>query len=922
MLELNTDKGANSDGLDILNEVIRCFGPMLDDREKQALQKAILDILNDDRTVSIVKKKAVIAISLLAVHIPDRLLTSLVSNISDTFQSQKLTLPKRRVLIIVVGSLSKSIPRRIGPHLKTLAPHVLAALGEKEFDKYEEDAAEDGVINPEVEEVREAALVALEGFLSSCSNDMRPFTNEAIGASLRYVTYDPLSVNDEDDEAMGGTLGGHDDDEAETNGFQEEDEDFEEEGALSDDDDTSWKIRRCAAKNLYAVISTRSNGDLLEDGTLYDQIAPVLIKRFTEREENVRIEILNILASLVRRTGEDLSLARPQSVQQIDLTPDISQRSRKRRRVNSNVDSFDTASAFSSNIGLQSPAVSPPPVSGPRADLARLSPAVIRGVAKLLKTSSIATKEAAITLLRDVVLVHSGGLSDAFGRVVESLVDAVKGAAVFGVGSKSTSTGASVASTGSKMRIDAMQLVSAVCDTHSSSVMSPYIDNLLPGIVAAVSDKYYKVAIEGLLTLESITKVLTPPRSAGSEIQRGNYLEIIYNSILARSTATDADLEIRRQAIQVLGVLLARTSRTKLLSVEKRSKAFAVLQDRLKNETTRLSAVKAVDLITASAAEKGDLQEPWVKAAALELGAQLRKADRSVRGASLSALRTLLSNNVALSNLDDKTISSLAEMLLPLFSSNELGLMGLAMTCMNKLVEKSPKTVVDAKLIAALCEVIITPLGGAVFDALLALIRTIGEKGVGQPLMAALLQEVGVRGDPSIVGKAIGTLLIAGGETVGVTIDAFTTELEVTRDSPRKCLALSILGEAGLHLGATSPLRPELFSAHFSSNSESVPRAAAVALGRAGAGNINTFLPVILSNINRTGNMQYLSLHSIKEILQVAGANRSDISPYAKEIWDKLLEASQQEENRIIGAECIGRITIIEPRTYLPLLQV
>ena len=68
--------------------------------------------------------------------------------------------------------------------------------------------------------------------------------------------------------------------------------------------------------------------------------------------------------------------------------------------------------------------------------------------------------------------------------------------------------------------------------------------------------------------------------------------------------------------------------------------------------------------------------------------------------------------------------------------------------------------------------------------------------------------------------------------------------------------------------------------------------------------------------------MQYLSLHSIREILQYAGNNRSDISPYTKEIWDRLLEASQLEDNKVLGAECIGRIAIIEPSRFLPLLQV
>lgn len=261
-------------------------------------------------------------------------------------------------------------------------------------------------------------------------------------------------------------------------------------------------------------------------------------------------------------------------------------------------------------------------------------------------------------------------------------------------------------------------------------------------------------------------------------------------------------------------------------------------------------------------------------------------------------------------------------MLLPLISAQDLNLLGLAMSVLGKLVKRNPRKVVDEHLIDALCAVVLSPLGGAVFESYLALVKIIGDQAVGQPLMQGLLQKVGVAGDPAVVGKAIGTLLVSGGSTVGVRITDFETELRSSKDSQRKCLALSVLGEAGLRLGASSPLEPNLFSSHFSSKSENVPRAAAVALGRAGAGNINTYLPVILSNSEKTGQMQYLSLHSIKEILQYAGKAHSDISPYTKDIWKKLLKASQAEDNRVLGAECLGRLTIIEPKTYLSMLQV
>ena len=922
LLDIGSGKGANNDAVDVMIEVIRSFGPMLEDPEKQAFQKAIISILDDDRTSSVVKKKAVLAISLLAVYMSDRLLSIFVHDTIERFQKPELTPAKRRLLISMVGSLSRSVPQRLGSHMESIAPFVLSALSEQEYEDALANLDEDGAPNTDIEEVREAGLIALEGFLASCSNDMRSFTNESIDAALRYVVYDPNSAMDEDDEAMGETQGSDDKDE-ETLAHSNEDDDFEEDAVMSDDDDASWKIRRCAAKALYAIISTRSNGDLLENGTLYDRIAPVLVNRFKEPEENVRLEVLSTMAALIKKTGEGAAFIAPSIGQEVDFTAEYASRSRKRRRVDSDAGSFDVPGAAPPLMGLASPVASPSPISGPKADLARLSPAIVRGVAKLLKQNSISTKQSAIVLLRDLVLVHNGGLSDNLGKVIEPLVDAVKssGSSVIPV----SSSGGAAAATGSKMRIETLQLISAVCDTHSSKVIAPYIGHIVPSVITAIKDKNYKVSSDALLSIESMIKVLTPPRSAGSEQQRRLNLGSIFDVVIARAMASDADLEVRQRAMHALGILIARTSgsaNVKLLDLEKRWQALKVLQERLKSETTRVSAINAIDLVAASVIDPSDLQQNWVREVILELGAQLRKADRRLRGTSLTALRSFVGNPTVITKLDDKTLIGLSGMLLPLVNAQDLNLLGLALSILTKLVEAKPKKIVETNVNKALCVVILSPLGGVVFDIYLELIKTIGREKVGQPLMKGLLQDVGVSGDPAVVGKAIGTLLVSGGSTVGVDINDFANELRSSKDSQRKCLALAVLGEAGLRLGSKSPLETQLFTIHFDSKSENVPRAAAVALGRAGSGNIKIYLPIILSNSDKSGNLQYLALHSIKEILQDTSKAKSDISPYKNQIWEKLLSASQAEDNKTLGAECIGRLAIIDPRTFLPMLQV
>lgn len=113
---------------------------------------------------------------------------------------------------------------------------------------------------------------------------------EIIEASTELIKYDPnyAAVDDEMEEDETEA-----DDEIDD---EEEEDDFEE--VYDDDDDTSWKVRRGAVKVLQMAVQTRL--ELLS--TFYKLIAPVLITRFGEREETVRLEIWNTYTLLLRQT--------------------------------------------------------------------------------------------------------------------------------------------------------------------------------------------------------------------------------------------------------------------------------------------------------------------------------------------------------------------------------------------------------------------------------------------------------------------------------------------------------------------------------------------------------------------------------------------------------------------------------------------
>ena len=918
MLDLNSKKEIDPEAVDVLIEVVRCFGPMLREPEVAAFQELLIGILETDRAGSVVKKRAVVAVSILALYLTDTALSGFVTHLMEGLKNPHLTPVQRRLYITILGSMARSIPARFGKNLKTLAPFVLAALSEQELAEQLENSAEDGEPDPEIDDVRESALVALEGFLASCGTEMRVYTEETIAAALRFLKYDP-NYNDDDDEEMGGTQSDEDD-----MGDFGDDDDYEAEAGFDDDDDdASWKVRRCAAKALYTLISTRGSGDLLDDGTLYTQVAPVLVQRFNEREENVRLEVIATMSSLIRKTGEGVLVKfSGEDADYVNHAP----QSRKRRRESSSTATFDTKSLLSLSAGLTSPTIEPLPASGPRADLARLSPAIIKSTTKLLKSSSIPTKQALVNLLDDIVSVQNGGLSEYFGQIVEPIIDAIK-APTGSVGSTTAITsGGAASATANTLRIAALRLIGDIAKTHSSSVLQPYLPKIIPGVVSAVNDKYYKISSEGIGTVEQLVKALTPPRSRLVNQNHQSDLQQLYKVVIGRVTATDADLEVRQRAIHALGILLARTATpegSSLLTLEDRKAALQILSDRLKNETTRLAAVRAIDTIAALTTSKDQLPPVWIREVSLELSAQLRKANRSLRSASLAALKNLVVAPASRSSLDPPTVQGLVSALLPLLTTAELHLLGPSLLVLASLVSDNAKLVVTDPLNAALCGLLTSSLGGAVLEAVLNLVSRIGENGVGEKLMAGLLKDVSINGDPAVVGKVIGTLLVYGGPSVGVNVDNFLTEVANTgSNDAQRSLALAVLGEAGLRLGGKSPLKPATFMAQFSSPSDKVPIAAAIALGRAGAGNVPVYLPEILTAIEKGGKVQYLLLHSIKEILQQASNNQADISKYTKAIWSNLLSASQAEDNKAVGAECIGRVAIIDPKTYMPELQV
>ncbi|KAJ4411241.1 hypothetical protein N0V85_003865 [Neurospora sp. IMI 360204] len=899
-----------SDSVDVLIEVVRCFGPVLTLVEIEALHDAVVNLLAQEKCTSVVKKRAVAAVSMLAHYLSDDLLAAFVKRTVTLLRKSSMPPATRRLYITILGSMARSIPHRFGRYLPEVVSFVLDALNEEELQTQLEAIQEGSETTSEWSDVREAALVALDAFLSSCPNQMRPYTNDAIEACLRYLKFDPNYAADEDEEM-------EEEEEEEDDDFDDDDE-FEADGSFDDDDDASWKVRRCAAKALHTIISTRSSGDLLESGVLYQKVAPALIKRFDEREENVRLEVLSATSLLIRKTGEgvipDFTIDSA-SGDSIGQAP----QSRKRRRQSSAAGQAGMPVNLS-GTGLTSPKAEKIPATGPRADLAALTPAIVKSATKLLKGKLIPTKQATINILDDLISVQKGGLAPYLDQITDLILDAIKLTGLSTSSAQISFAGGSASATTNTLRIAALRLINSFARNHSSNDLQPYLPKIVDGVVSVVHDRVYKIAAEAVQTAEEVSKAITPPRARMTAQKFKGELQKLYSVMVDRTTDNDADAEVRQKAIHALGTLLSRTSGTEgaaLLSDEDRKTALGHLKERLFNETTRLAAVRAIDTVAALSSSGDSFDAPWTHEVVVELAAQLRKANRSLRGSSVMALKHLVLSPATKNTLDDATVQKVVTALVTVITHYDAQLLGPGLLVLAHLAQEKPQIVITEELMTALCKLLMeSTVTGTVLDSLLVLVHSIGQTGKGEVLMQRLLNEVALSGDPSVVGKVIGTLLVASGNKGTYTAELFVQEIQKQKGE-RASLALTILGEAGLRLGDKFPYSPSLFLEQFHSEYDKTSLSAAVALGRAGAGNVAAYVPVILQAMHQGGNTQYLLLQSIKEVLQQVAISSTDLGQLSTPIWNQILAASGSEDNKAVCAECIGRLVIIDPKTYM-----
>ncbi|KAK1323881.1 Cullin-associated NEDD8-dissociated protein 1 [Acorus calamus] len=534
----------------------------------------------------------------------------------------------------------------------------------------------------------------------------------------------------------------------------------------------------------------------------------------------------------------------------------------------------------------------------PRWLLKQEVPKIVRSLNRQLREKSIKTKVGVFSVLKELVIVLPDSLTDHIGSLITGIERALN--------DKSST---------SNLKIEALVFIRLVLASHSASDFHPYIKVLLNPVLSAVGERYYKVTAEALRVCGELVRVIRPSFEA-CPLDFKPYVRPIYNAILSRLANQDQDQEVKESAISCMGLVISTFGDD--LKNELHT-CLPILVDRMGNEITRLTAVKAFAVIASSPLHIN--LSCVLEQVVAELTAFLRKANRPLRQATLGTLNSLV---VA---CGDQIGSSAYEVIIvelsTLISDSDLHMTALALElCCTMMSDgKSGQNVgltALQRFFAALVHSANTSFD-ALLDSLLSTAKPSPQTGgLAKQALYSVAQCVAV------------LCLAAGDQKCGSTVEMLMSILKDggVANTAKQHLSLLCLGEIGRRKDLSTHADIEkIVIESFQSPFEEIKSAASYALGNIAVGNLSKYLPFILDQIENQQKKQYLLLHSLKEVIVRQSSDKSVKAELQDANIEKILNLlfnhceSEEEGVRNVVAECLGKIALIEPRKIVHTLK-
>jgi cullin-associated NEDD8-dissociated protein 1 len=205
-----------------------------------------------------------------------------------------------------------------------------------------------------------------------------------------------------------------------------------------------------------------------------------------------------------------------------------------------------------------------------------------------------------------------------------------------------------------------------VCNNHDPvHIRKGLRQTLLPQLCQAVQEQWYKVIAEALRALAAVPRFFVIGFNNEQETPQERKQEMddvakqLYTAMEPLLAAHDVDQEIKECALTACASLLSALHSS--LSKEQTTRLLHLLLERLKNETTRIAAIKTLGGIAASSpnSENKSLDlTPILGDSIQTMASFLKLQSRSLKQSSLEALDTVITNH-GLSNDVSKDLYSM-----------------------------------------------------------------------------------------------------------------------------------------------------------------------------------------------------------------------------------------------------------------------
>ncbi|KAF7365527.1 Cullin-associated nedd8-dissociated protein 1 [Mycena venus] len=763
------------------------------------------------------------------------LFTDLLATHVFPFLASNANLEKQRTTVQLVAAVARTAPTQVAPVLGEIVPGVLKAVQRDD------------------DELREGSLQALEALLLRCPTEITPYVPPIVQAGTQYIKYDPNYAGDDEDEEMADA--DEDDEEAELDEY-------------SDDEDTSYKIRRSATKLLAAIVGTRP--ELLS--TVYKDVSPVLISRFGDREETVRLEVWATYVVLLNQTA--LYGGQPQSKEDSSL---------KRKRDPETMDVEE----------------------GPYSLLKAQVPALSKALLNQLKSSKTppATLQAGFALLHALLDVLPGSLTSQVPSIT-----ATSKSILSQPPSTSTST----------LHLACLSFLALFFASHSPPTFTSSLPNLTPALLRSLGERHPRVASETFRVFSALLNALKPIK-AGSE-----WPEAVYEQAVARLSAHDTDAEVRACAETCVGDLWVCA--TDVVRGRDRREWEAICRAGAKTE----GAVKVVTRVAKEV--PGALGDAWVNGCVEWAMGLLKRGGRAGKMEVFQGLDVLLRSYTG--GVPAALPSALVPQVKPYLSINDIPLLSQALSLLALLLELTPTTTfpeIESDLLPDVYRIAHSPLvSGAALDSLLSFCAALvsADHQIATHLIPNLViaVEKAPRADasPNNIAKAVAQIVKSQQAIAAGTIAQYAKNIKKTSKAKPVTVVLSllILGELGRFIDMSN--QQEIFRdaiEHFSAEQEDIRAAASFAAGNIAIGSLQQFLPEIVKIVKSDAKKRLLSLHALKEV--VTHCSQGQLEGVADMLWVPLFENSEnsEETTRNVAAACLGKLATTHPSRYLPQLH-